>query len=542
MSIAEAAGRSVGGLGAWLWRERLFVGLALIFAYTTLAHLDFVPLWDGWAFFRHCYQGAANAGEFRCFGHSAFVPSAVYGLTQVISDGNRVLVYLLNMGLGLGAIVCLRACLRVIAGDRLGAAERTLLAFCLGLQPVFQAQLLQPSLDYTLAVIYPAFLLALLTRRHVWAAALGTAMAFTKEPGVVLYAASVLFYGLVLAFAPPRKIRLRALWRDRLWVFAVPAGLVLAYVLTFPPQSDAGSWSSVMARLIQFNPHSSFLKTQLLSGYVINFSWLVSALAIAGLVARPVLGWLRPERRLPEGVFNWRVLAFLAATMLTITYLFTRVEFANNPRYMLPIAPLLLMLAAHGLALIRWRLVRLAVLVLIPALFFASTHRTLDPLPGWLYFRTWDFGQHRLWSMSQPGNFWISHHGRDQLVYNIEFTRFDALTADVVQRYGPDAVYTADWRMTWNAFADLRSFDARTLHRTLRQDEHTRLITLLVQTDFVKRYRTRRRYPAEVFFIAYPNMDNRRELAKYLRDYRIVATETFERDGYALDVHRLQLR
>ena len=61
--------------------------------------------------------------------------------------------------------------------------------------------------------------------------------------------------------------------------------------------------------------------------------------------------------------------------------------------------------------------------------------------------------------------------------------------------------------------------------------------------DFEKRHPQRSVYPKEIFFIAYPNMRyNREVLGIYLRDYRIDATETFEDGGYAIDVHRLQLK
>ncbi len=528
---------------ALLWHERLFVALSGLFSWFTLMHLDYVPMWDGWAFTRECFQAAARSGQFRCFGHPAYVPSFLYGLTQSVNDGAVIPIYLINLVLGLVSLGVFRWFVRWSTGKHFTPAETTLLAFVVGLWPTFQAQIIQPGLDYPVAMLFVFMLGALAARRYLLAATLGLAMSFSKETGVVLYGASAGLYLLLLAFDGPRGFSWKRIWQDRFWILALPAIPVLAYVLSFPPQQDAVSWSHVIDTIFTFNISSSFLHYQALSAYVINFAWIFSSMGLAGLVTRPALWMFVPKLRpiLPLGVFPVKLVLFVLLDLLALTFFLTRVEFANNPRYVLVLLPLLVFLAAHGLALIPVKLARVGILVTIVVLEMCSMYRTIDPVAR-TALGTFDFGSHPVLQMSVPENRVLSGRGRDQLMYNGEIFNVHYLMQDVVGRYGLDAVYVADWCMTWIAFDDFRSIDLRTMRRTMRHGPYTRMADIMIREDFKEKYKKRSEFPQELFFLRFPNADICGDLRYYLKYYRVMKKEHFCRDAYCMSVVNLHLK
>ncbi len=519
------------------------MGLCVPFTWFTFSHLDFVPIWDGWAFTRECFQAAASSGQFRCFGHPAYVPSALYGLTQLFRDGTVVPIFLINLTLGVVGIGAFRWLIKWATGDRFARGELTLLAFALGLWPTFQIQMVQPGLDYPMTIFFILMLAALVARRYIMTAIVGLAMSFCKEPGIVLYGSSVGLYMLFLAFDGPSGFSFKRVWTDRLWILALPAIPVVAYVLNFPPQHDAVSWKYVIQSIFSFNFESSFFRYQLLSAYVINFAWIFSLMGILGFVLRLAFWLSFPVSRpiLPTGVFTVRVSLFVLLNLFALSFLLTRVEFANNPRYILALLPLLVFLASGFLVLIPVKMFRVGILMIILVLEVISTYRTIDPIAK-AKLETFKFGSHSLLQMSVPENRRISGRGRDQLMYNGEILNVHYLIQDLVRKHGLDAVYFSDWCMTWIAFDDFRSFDVKTMERTLSRGSDTRMIDILIPEDFKERFSTPNDYPKKAYFIRFPNADICNGLREYSRYYHVAGKERFCRGGYCLSVFELRLK
>ncbi len=521
--------------------EKLFIFLSLIFVSFPATHMDFIPFWDGWEFFRHCYQGAASDGNFRCFGHNALAPSALYGLTQLAAPGNQHLVYILNMALGLLAIAFFRALLSHFFGDRLTRTERNLVAFLVGFNPILYAHILQPCLDYPLTLFFIVFLFTLVKRKYVATACVGTVMIFTKEPGVALYGATVAVHFLLLVLPRPFRFDFRPFYRRGYWVLFIPVLLMAVYVGVYPPQVNAGSWPKVFRSLVAFDLGSGFLHGQLLSAFVINFSWVPTAIVLLGGMVRTGLALVESGSLKPRspGFTKGKEAAFVAISLLLLTYLMTRVDFANNPRYLLPLFPLLILLSADALlTLLPRRRLRILALAMMVSLVHVSSYRTLDPAAK-RFFGTFAFGEHQMLKMTRFNELCSEMvdcpPGRDQLVYNLEFTRFHYLTEKIVQKYGLDKIYLIHPFMSWNGAADLGGFDARSKRRTLRLDAVV-YVSMTHHEEFRTIYTRDKEKPSELYYIMYPNMVNDNELNLYLDDYGISRIETFSEDGYAIDV------
>ena len=178
--------------------DKFFVFLILVFAAIPLYYFSYIPIWDGWQFSR-CYLTAAVSGSLSCFDHSSFIHTFLYSLTQRIDLGNFQLIYTLNLILGIIGLIFLRSLLKYLFKDRLSSININLLTMCFGLNPVFLAHIIQPSLDYTLPIFLIMLLFFLFTGKFLYAGVVGILMVFTKESGVMFYGISVTLF-LVFSF------------------------------------------------------------------------------------------------------------------------------------------------------------------------------------------------------------------------------------------------------------------------------------------------------------------------------------------------------
>jgi hypothetical protein len=453
--------RTGGGRSARKPRPHLpFIALAAVFALTSWSQFDSFPVWDGFAFFRHCYMSFAETGSPECFGHSAIFNTLLFGMTQKLWYGSYQAVYALNVLLGLAGLAAFALLLRHLYGDVLSDLEAALVTGCLVLNPVFLAHVVQPSLDYALTVYVAALLLALSKRRFNAAAAAGYLLILTKENGIMLYCLTATAY-LAALFAGGKRNAPRPRFRD-VHALIFPVIIFVGYMAFFPPhQHQVFSWEDVASRMLSFNPSSIIFQEQLLSLYVLNFGWAVSAVIALGL-GKKLLGYAKNGASL-RALFDGKI--HLYALALLLTYFNTRIELANNPRYMLPLLPLMLVLFADSLlSLTRRKAVRILVAACLCALVFLSAFRTFDPVSKAAY-GTFGFGAHEMLRMER-GGWGRAVYGRDQLVYNYEFTKFGSLMEKAVREFGTGRVYALPASLSFADFEDFCSYDRETGRRS----------------------------------------------------------------------------
>jgi hypothetical protein len=431
----------------------------------------YVPIWDGWAFYRECFMNAANTGDCSCYGHTAFLPTAVYGVVAYLFPYNFTAFALFNLALGLAAAYVLGRGMAAFFPPRPWLAH--LGASLLVLNPVMLAQSIQPSLDYMLAVLMAFLVAAFLSGDLIVATLIGLLMTSTKDPGIMFY--GVLLIGYML-------VTLTGIWRaggfQRVATFAMKHSYAALPLLAFILYSQflglhAGSFGrqsislrEVVEKLMVVFPNEDLLFAQAASLFVMNFNWLLTSgivAAIAAMIWRPV--WFIPEAR------SWLVVIGLALALGIFFH--TRVLLWNNPRYVLPLFVLLLSAAILGLSRLAARksgLATVAALSIVPLL-VASHWYTIDPLSKRV-FGTFRFGEH---TMLASGGFRElpihgRHHyiGRDQLVYNLQFMKFAELAEAAVRDFGLDAHYITGPNFT--GWQDFQGYDPATLRRSMRPD------------------------------------------------------------------------
>ena len=457
------------------WRERVaaFLVTAVVFVAILWPERHYVPIWDGSVYANCAIDAAANglAGltmeSLRCGGHPSQGYIVFLAASQVLRFGDIVALQLTNVVLGLLALASIRVALaRVFPAPQL-ARQLDAVTFLCAVQPVLLATLLHVNVDFGVYVFAFVTLAALLSERFWLAALAGVLLCFSKEPGVLAFA---LMVGLDVVFraASPGTVAERVRRVRPLWVMVIPVALFGAHVLRWDathvkPAVWKHAWQqSAMDGFRFFDLSEPRFRSYAAGIFVLGFMWVISGLIAADLL----VGGVRMVRRLPDRAVSGAAparLAYLGVFTLLLTYLLTSFRTWSNLRYFALLYPLLVILSFGSLLRLgAGPRVRAAALAAIGALFLLATYRSVDPLSRAIY-GTFNIGQRDMYRMSSfTGVF--GGIGRDELVYNLQFTSFhwaqNAMYAAVKPTDSTTIVFPRSNR--WQLWSPL---DARTFER-----------------------------------------------------------------------------
>jgi hypothetical protein len=267
--------------------------------------------------------------------------------------------------------------------------------------------------------------------------------------------------------------------------------------------------------------------------FVLGFMWVawlpVLVDAVAGLRR---IGKQLPTREVPGA--DAPVLVWLTVMTVVLTYVLTSFRTWSNLRYFALLYPLFLLLSYA--ALVRLGLgerARQRALLGLVLLFALAAFRSVDPLSRAVY-GTFDAGEKRMYNMSSiTGEF--EGPGRDQLVYNTEFTGLHHVQNTLYGRIAPtDSTVIATARhVRWNIWSQL---DSATLRRTMRREA-------VVVPVYADEFDALARKSREFWLLEFSNRgDKDRSLTTVLAQYRVVDSVSVAARGHALLARRLVRR
>jgi hypothetical protein len=524
--------------------SRAVLTLAAATAALLLApHLDFVPMWDGWAY-ALCAMDVATyhfaLSPLRCGGHPAYVYAGVLGGVQLLDLGNQGLLVLVNGTLLAVATVGFHRLMRRAFPGEDHETDIALLTAAFLLQPPFLASVIQPALDLPVLTGTIWCTALFVERRWFWCAVSGTAMAFSKETGVLLYAALLgCCVVWVLARTPGTFVaRLRALvpLAPTVAPLVAYAGYVVAFRGFRPGRSPVWQ-TSVGPPLLEklLTPRmDAEVASYLALLFVLNFAWLLTtSMAVDGVV-----GVVRLARRRSARVVagaDRAVIGFLTLAAVATVIALTRFTTYSNVRYVMAGTGLLLPLAY--VALVRLGLApsaRRVALGTYATLLAVSALRTVDPVSRQVW-GTFRFGSHRMLNMTSI-TAECCGAGRDQLVYSLEFARLHDLTDSVLATLVRDTatVIALPSRMD---YLNVGRLDRSTWRRTLRRTGSFE--PTVVDGPWVL---ARTAAPRSLVYVALPNALDSVTLALLSDRYVVGPERRFKASGYALSAYELRLR
>lgn len=540
----ETGPAGAGGAAGLLTRIDPSLGaILLLFLLLTVPRLGAVPVWDARVYYDQCLLPSLyrsfNPINFNCFGHPSMLYMLVFAPGQWLSGGSAILLNLTNVALGCLAIAAFWIITGAFWPRRESRGDRLLGTAILVVWPAALANSLNMTPDYGVFVFFLLFLAALLKERIALAALFATFLAFSKETGVALYGLTTVLYLLVFVgrevFLPRRLwpvIRKYSVLFAPALLYLVVAGLRLRQSQPLMWSDTKMSFSYIARRFLVFNPGEIYAGRYAPTIWILSFSWILTLGLLAAGLALALSR--RCRARLRSEAFFHRPLLFVILAFLATTYTLTRYETFSHARYLLGIVPLFVLLFLVALRVVvprarpRYAFLGLTFLVLL-----ASDFRTIDPVSRRLW-GTFSFGRHELLKLTSWNNECCGY-SMDQLVYNLEYLKFDEIQNAIFADIRPT------WRTTFvgNERAELMRPGAVTPEgrRTLRVSD-----TVKVRYLSVNDFERRKAPPDTVYFVAFPNIDNGPDLQRLRRSYSVVSKKSYERSGYAVPVYTMQRR
>jgi len=507
-----------------------------------LLYADFVPLYDSRQYFDDCllpyFATPWNPLKLNCFGHPSLAFMAVIALGQALDVGSTLLLHASTTALGVASIFAFhRLVARLLTGPEL-LWERRLLVACYGLGPVCLAYGVNFNPDYGVLTFFVLMLERLIAGRLLLAAVFGTCLMLSKESGVLLYGVSGFAFALH-TWIRPRAVPPLPKLAKQLGLLAAP---VLAFVIVKLAELSSGMpvvWGgeqaskSILPMFLSFELLDPVFLMYSFDVLALGFNWILGVPMVvfaAGAALRKVIN----REKAPPAGFDLRVASIVLTVFGLAFVLLTRFRTFNNVRYLAPLSPLLIVSAGYALCALGMSARGRRLLLGLSLVFtFSFNFHSLDPVSQG-FFGSFDFGRP---SLLKLGGFDVCcGYGRDQLVYNLQFTELHYLQDAIYRelRPTPDTPLVA---------ADLVEFhfsgrvDSRTFERTLRTEGSHEIklvhVSKLLQSSVL---------PEQIYFLVFPNFDNGRAYAQLAQRYAEVGRRTFQHGDYSMLVHMLQLK
>ena len=504
-------------------------------------------MWDGFIYataINDAVRWPPALGSLRLGGHASHFYAALAIAFQAIAPGEYWPTLLLGAALVALAALAFHRLLRLTFPDPDRGVDRALLTACFAVQPTLLAAAVQPGLDLPLV---PGFLwctVLLMERRWIPLVLVGTALAFTKETGVLLYAGLLASYGLWTFVRAEGPVRERVVSVVRLAPLAAPGLIFAAYLVVRAQLIPAGEvvvWNAGTAMINQslirqllvprIDRHVAVYLSMVA---VLNFAWVITAFVTAAVVL--VVRRTGARRLLVETVrFATTPIGFVSLLLLVTTFALTRFASYANSRYLLPVMALSLVPLFAALEALRLPVrARRGILAVLSLMLLVSNVRTIDPASQAL-FGTFPFGEHRMLRMTS-----ITHEccasGRDQLVYSLEFTTIERLMSDALAATAPgdSTLIVLPDSTNWYAVSLL---DRTTNRRSF--DSTTSVVPTVTESDSASLFSSR--YGRAVY-LTLPNGAGDRGLEMLARDFVVGPERRFSRRGYWLSAYPLTPR
>lgn len=515
------------------------IGILFLYILVIFLFSDNVPLWDAWRsidiWIKEAVFSRFNLLNFENAGHPSFAYYLPISLLQYLDFGNQYYLHFTSTLMGTTMIIFFYKIIRILFSQT-EKIEIYLLTAIFAFFPIFLSNQLHIGPDYGVLVFFNIFLYFFLAKKVSLAIIAACFLMFTKEAGILLYGATLLsfsFTGMVMSKFSINSI-IKQIKKNSIYLLPpIFFGIRILYLLFILHKKAL--WITInsppnSAEFMPFPPviNQNVPLSYFLGIFVLNFNWILTIFMVLGFIEVFFLK-VKSSSFYLKHIFTALYLVFiLSYILLTFIRTFT------NVRYFLPLYGLMIILFYVGIrSIMKTNLVRHLSLLVVFLIFFMSNFNTFDTLSKKIW-GTFRFGDHDLLKMTSiTGE--CCGYGRDQLVYNLEYIYFSRLQ---------DKFYE-DVKLTSHDAIAYHPIDAPEIIGRIEVKNHRRtariagafepyVVTYLFPSLTVK--------PDRIYYLAFPNVDNKETLGYYLTYYQVEKVTTYEEDGYALNVYNLKLK
>jgi hypothetical protein len=543
----------------------------LVYAFCRVPYFDLIPRWDAGAYFSwtqrlvQSYDGsvASFVSLLSLGSHVSHVPAMYWALGQMLSPEDHVVANVQNLAWGFASILCFWLLLTRLFHS-IGVIERGLLLAAFSFNPLLFATSMTINLDYSLVLFELLALVGFVYSRPITFLVAALGLCLSKETGVALY--GLLLGGLLLFFFArgfssfsPKKIvsslRYVPSQKPVTSFGSVPRALIILLCLPVPvllcawlrPPAHINLWGAETMRwntgkLLSFGFDKSNILRVLGHTFILNFSWLELLIVLVAMVVISLRMIFRKE----TSQFSSNQFAFINTIgLMLLGFLTLHCLYINygNPRYVAPIAPLLLLLTGCALLkLFRSSRYRGAVLGALLLAYFAQIWRTVDPVSRHVV-PVYSVGETELLDFSGG-----LQSKADGMVYNAQFANVQKLYEKISKRiFANGARPTIVWGFnhSWLIFFDHRIethyppcrplIDSQTLGFTMNRSRG-----FLAPTEVFHNLDVRNA-PTQAVYIHLPWIDNEASVLEHLKKiYRIAGSFEETSGGFLARAYLLE--
>lgn len=520
----------------------LILGIIILcYSVIILSYSTYFPAWDSLNYITKIMDGISkpfNFFNFEEFGHPSEAYLLILALPQYFSPYNIRLLHTTNMFFSITAIFFFWKILRYIFGDE-NMAEMLIITGLFAFFPPFVANAIYITPDYGVFIYFLPCMYFILNRKYLPALIFGTGMVLSKETGAIIYIQMVFILFLFELFKNHLKIFSRKTVKKYLFLFIPGYSLLIYYVAKYLfSNSQTVFWiwwdklfsptASWTGNYPGWNP-ARIPAAYLIGIFIINFIWIITVTNILGFLA---VVWRKTMRKsvLPsirKEAFIY-ILLLMPCIYLTVTY----IKSFLNIRYFITLYPLFLICFCFSSLLIKNKITRIAFLSATLAVFVIANFFTYDPV-SIKVFGTFKFGNHNILAVnSYTGE--CCGYGRDQLVYNLQFTNISFILDNIFHDLNPDQnMYVA---------TDIQAGDlmVQPLEKnSLRRSFHGKREIFALKDftwDFLHKDLAT---PEEIYYFKFPFAMESDNLPAYLKIYSVAEEKQYKRNGYGITVYKM---
>ena len=539
----------------------ILMGGFFAFAILLAPFMTIVPVWDG-GWYTACLLNATEAHfqlrNFNCVGHTSFGYMLVLAAGQYIDFGNMILLHGTNLILWYLAVLSFYGTLRTLWSEKILRDEQALLSIALTFMPSISANLLHLNLDFGVLVFALPTIFFLTRTRFFYVAIVGSLLVFSKETGAALYL-GILVALLVAAMKAQGLARCKNLKNIGFMLF--PLGLYGARTLYrilrapdlnlfYTEKGYSFQEKPVSQMLLDFNIFEPSFRTYLANVFILQFNWIFTSAIIIGIVIIAVkVGCNKVCGKISENTVSLQESKkdlwiepnlFVALLLIGTLYLLTRHRPFNHVRYLLCAFPMFLFVF-HSISIKSLiPQIRRSIIWFCIYLFAFSSFSTFDPISKYLT-GTFNFGNHSLLNMSSaffvPNEVHAADFNRDELVYNLEYTKMLDLTETIFSDI------KLDGKLTIMGSVGSRFFWPGLVNNTSRRRTARRYDVFKPHYfEDVSEFSHVVDKPQKLYYIEFPNMLSNSQLALLMEWYDYRNTKEYILNGYKLRVHIFDYR
>ena len=412
-------------------------------------------------------------------------------------------------------------------------SERILFTALFAFHPSVFANQVHVTADTGLLIFWLWFLLALLNEKTITAAIVGCFLLFSKETAMAHLPILFVFCALL----KPKRSRMQWIKNQALAVLVPFIVMVLFLIYKFVFRHENLFFVGFLQQrteAVHIFPDASLIN-YLMMVFILNFNWVLMLLSIF------LTFHLYRMRAMGDWSFHsGRVFAFTWLFLDTLCVVLGVRHWANV-RYLLPIFPVMLLYFSYVMSTIKPQTVRIIVSVLLLGILGWQNIRSIDPLSNTVFCTT-KFGQHNvlhlptedICGLNAPPIFLT----RDQLAYNLEFTKVPLLISDIMKDVRPDndTTFVVQKLYDWELFTSLDANYEPTLTQTGVRPKIFSAGSLEQLQDF----HFLQALPNTVYYIEFPTPEQLPYRQFFSEHYAVMTEKYYDRDGYRLTLLRFQ--